>query len=151
MTTDQQTSSPLLDALNRFEDNREGRETVLKAFLRSRVWVLLDRAWDGRSLPSTETRMLFVSDGENEQQAMLAVFTGRAEAETVMASMAEFKHPVEVDAQWALLGVPPNIGVRINPNLDPAFKILPELTVELRKIAERSIAKQGSMKQGATR
>jgi hypothetical protein len=151
MTTDKQSANPLLDALSQFQDNREGREAVLKAFLRSRIWVLLDHTWDGRSLPSTETRMLFVSDGEDQEQPMLAVFTGRSEAEIVMGSMADFKHPVEVDAQWALLGVPPNIGVRINPNLEPAFKILPELTLELRKIAERNLAKRRSMPQGAAR
>ena len=142
MTTDKQAPDSLIDTLNHFADSREGRETVLKAFLRSRVFVLLDRPWDGRSLPNTETHLLFVSDGENKEQAMLAVFTGRAQAETAMAAMDEYKHPVEVDSLWALLAVPPNTGVRINPNAEPAFRILPELTVELRKIAEQNLAQR---------
>jgi hypothetical protein len=65
-----------------------------------------------------------------------------------MAGMGEFNQPVEVDAQWALLGVPPNVGVRINPNVEPSFRILPELTVELRKIAEQT---QAQRRAGAAR
>jgi hypothetical protein len=142
MTTEKQLPASLLDALHTFEDSREGREVVLKVFLRSRVHVLLDRPWDGRSLPTTETRLLFVSDGENKEQPMLAVFTGREQAETVAGTMGDYQHPVEVDAQWALLAVPPNIGVRINPNSEPSFRILPELTLELRKLAEQNLARR---------
>ncbi|HEX2668267.1 MAG TPA: SseB family protein [Gammaproteobacteria bacterium] len=148
MTTENQTLSPLEKSLASFEDTVEGRKAVLQAFLGARVFVLLDRPWDGRSLPSTEIRMLFVSDGENQEQAMLAVFTDRGRAETVMAGMGEFNQPVEVDAQWALLGVPPSVGVRINPNVEPSFRILPELTIELRKIAEQT---QAQRRAGAAR
>lgn len=142
MTAQPATASALVDALNRFEDNRESRELVLKALLHSRVFVLLDRPWDGKSLPTTETRLLFVSDGEDKEQAMLAVFTGREQAEAALTAMDEFKFPVEVDAQWALLSVPAQTGVRINPNGAPAFRILPELTQELRKIAERNLQRR---------
>lgn len=138
------TSKPdsLLDALLQFEDNIEGRKLVLEKFIGARVYVLMDRPWDGRSLPNTETRLLYVSDGENKEQAMLAVFTGKAQAEQVLPAMGEFKHPVEVDAPWALLSLPPNAGVRINPNAEPAFRILPELALEMRKIAERQMARE---------
>ena len=142
--TNEKQASLLLEALGKFEDSLEGRQAVLMAFMQSRVYVLLDRPWDGRSLPSTETRLLFVSDGENKEQAMLAVFTGREAAESTIPSMDEYKHAVEVDAQWALLSVPPNVGVRINPNVEPSFRILPELAVELRKIAERDVARRMS-------
>jgi len=54
-----------------------------------------------------------------------------------------------VDAQWALLSLIPNAGVRINPNAEPAFRILPELTVELRKVAERHLARMQQAKSGA--
>lgn len=142
--TNENQASPLLEALNKFEDSLEGRQAVLTAFMESRVHVLLDRPWDGRSLPSTETRLLYVSDGENKEQAMLAVFTSREAAASTIPDMDEYKYAVEVDAQWALLSVPPNIGVRINPNVEPSFRILPELTVELRKIAERGVARRMS-------
>ena len=38
-----------------------------------------------------------------DTQAMLALFTDRARAEQVMPGMGEFRHPVEVDSQWAIL------------------------------------------------
>ena len=139
-----QTQNPITleQALLRFEDSVEGRKAVLEVFLTSRVWMLLDQPWDGRSLPSTETQLLFVSDGENQQQAMLAVFTDRARAEATMPAMGDFRHPVEVDSQWALLGLVPGAGVRINPNSEPSFRILPELAVELRKVAESNLLRR---------
>lgn len=142
MTMQPQNPLTLEQALLRFEDSVEGRKAVLEVFLACRVWVLLDQPWDGRSLPSTETRLLFVSDGENQQQAMLAVFTDRAHAEAAMPAMGGFKHPVEVDSQWALLSLVPGAGVRINPNSEPSFRILPELAVELRKVAEGSMLRR---------
>lgn len=141
--------SPLLDALQHFEDNMDGRKRVLEKFLASRVHVLLDRPWDGRSLPNSETKLLYVSDGENKEQAMLAVFTDRSQAEKAAPDMGEFKHAVEVDAPWALLSLIPNTGVRINPNADLGFRILPELALEMRKIAERRIAQVQQARAGA--
>jgi len=149
MTT--QTPITLEQALLSFEDSVEGRKIVLEKFLASQIWVLLDQPWDGRSLPSTETRLLFVSDGENLQQSMLAVFTDRARAEVAAPVMGDFRHPVAVDSQWALLGVIPGAGVRINPNSEPSFRILPELVVELRKIAESGLLRrQRAAVQGPT-
>lgn len=141
MTNDKQ-ASPLLEALHNFEDNLEGRKAVISAFMRSRVHVLLDHPWDGKSLPSTETRLLFVSDGDDKEQAMLAVFTSRENAEQTAPAMGEFKYPTEVDAQWALLSVSATSGVRINPNSEPAFKIVPELAQELRKMTEANLARR---------
>lgn len=142
MTDNTQTPATLVEALERFEDSKEGREIVLQKLLRSRVFVLLDKPWDGRSLPSTETRLLYVSDGEDKQQAMLALFTDRARAEQVMRGMGEFQYAVEVDAPWALLSVAPNTGVRINPNVEPSFRILPNLAIELRKLVEHNQAQR---------
>jgi hypothetical protein len=88
------------------------------------------------------SRLLYVSDGENQEQAMLAVFTGKDKAESVAATMGEFQHLVEVDSKWALLGVPPSTGVRINPNSELGFRILPELAAELRKIAQQHLAER---------
>lgn len=141
--------TPLLDALLHFEDNIDGRKRVLEKFLGSRVYVLLDRPWDGRSLPNSETKLLYVSDGEDKEQAMLAVFTDRNQAEKAAPDMGEFNHAVEVDAPWALLSLIPNAGVRINPNAEPAFRILPELAVEMRKIAERRLAQVQQARSGA--
>ena len=149
MTNETRRFTSLLDSLLHFEDTLEGRQAVLQEFIRSRVFVLLDNPWDGRSLPNTETKLLYVSDGENQEQAMLAVFTSKAEAERAVPDMGEFKHAVEVDAQWALLSLIPNAGVRINPNAEPAFRILPELALEMRKIAERHLARMQQARAGA--
>src|ERR1700742_2801297 len=67
MTDNTQTPATLVEALERFEDSKQGRETVLQLLLRSRVFVLLDKPWDGRSLPNSETRLLYVSDGEDKE------------------------------------------------------------------------------------
>lgn len=142
MTDKTHTPANLVEALDRFEDSKEGREVVLQTLLRSRVFVLLDKPWDGRSLPNTETRLLYVSDGEDKQQAMLALFTDRARAEQVMPNMGEFRYVVEVDAPWALLSLVPSAGVRINPNVEPSFRILPNLAIELRKLVEHNQAQR---------
>ena len=142
MTDNTQSPAPLVEAFTRFEDSAEGRQAVLQQLLRSRVFVLLDKPWDGRSLPNSETRLLYVSDGDDKQQAMLALFTDRARAEQVMPSMGEFRYAVEVDAPWALLSVVPNAGVRINPNVEPGFRILPNLAIELRKMVEHNQAQR---------
>jgi hypothetical protein len=142
MTDNTQSPATLVETLDRFEDSTEGRQAVLQQLLRSRVFVLLDKPWDGRSLPNSEMRLLYVSDGEDKQQAMLALFTDRARAEQVVPNMGEFRYVVEVDAPWALLSVAPNTGVRINPNVDPSFRILPNLAVELRKMVEHNQAQR---------
>lgn len=142
--TSHPAGNALEQALHSFEDTVDGRRAVLEKFMVARVFVLLDQPWDGKSLPSTEMHLLFVSDGENQEQPMLAVFTDRAKAEETAPAMGEYRHPVEVDAGWALLGVPPNVGVRINPNAAPSFRILPELAVELRKIAEAQLRQRQS-------
>ncbi|MGE5626397.1 MAG: hypothetical protein ACM3ZT_12715 [Bacillota bacterium] len=142
MNTEPANSPALEQALMNFEDSVDGRRAVLKEFVAARIYVLLDRPWDGRSLPNMDSRLLFVSDGENMEQAMLAVFTDKAKAETVKSAMGEFQHAVEVDAKWALLGVPPGMGVRINPNVGPSFRILPELVTELRKQTQHQLAQR---------
>jgi hypothetical protein len=142
MTDNTQAPATLVEALERFEDSVAGRQTVLQLLLRSRVFVLLDNPWDGRSLPNSETRLLYVSDGEDKDQAMLALFTDRARAEQVRPGMGEFSHVVEVDAPWALLSLVPKAGVRINPNVEPSFRILPDLAVEVRKLVEQNQAQR---------
>src|SRR5574340_130003 len=67
----------LESALLTAEDTLESKRKVLQLLFDSRVYVVLDQPWDGRSLPSTDMRLLFVSDGKNNEQAMLALFTSR--------------------------------------------------------------------------
>ena len=131
------TSTTLETALLNAEDSVEGRRKILQLLFDSRVYVVLDQPWDGRALPSTDMHLLFVSDGKNAEQAMLALFTSLEKCGAVPKGDSPFQFPVEVDARWALLGVPKEAGVLINPNSAPAFRILPELAAELRVIAQR--------------
>lgn len=141
MTYSSKTSSTELEeALASYEDSLDNRRKILQTLMGSRVFVVLDRPWDGRSLPSTEMRMLFVSDGENKEQPMLALFTAKDKSAAVPTEGSPFQHPVEVDAAWAFLGVPKEAGVLVNPNSMPGFRILPALAAELRHIAQKYLA-----------
>lgn len=134
------TPGNLESALLTTEDNLEGRRKILQLLFDARVYVVLDQPWDGRSLPSTEMHLLLVSDGKNSQQPMLALFTSREKCEAVPKGDSLFEHPVEVDGKWALLGVPENAGILVNPNSAPAFRVTPQLAAELKAIAQRHLA-----------
>ena len=137
---DSAAQSALETALTTFEDSLDNRRALLTTLLQSKVYVVLDMPWDGRSLPSTSAHMLFVSDGENTQQAMLAVFTGQPQAAAFPVADSAFKHPVEVDMLWALLGLPKEAGIMLNPNAGPSFRITPDLGAQLRSLAEQQLA-----------
>ena len=133
--------SPLETALLNAEDSVEGRRGILKQIFNSRVYVVLDQNWDGRSsLPSLDMHLLLVSDGQNKEQTMLALFTSADKVKAIPLANTPYQYPVEVDAAWALLGIPQNAGVLINPNSAPGFRILPGLAAELRDIAKRNLA-----------
>lgn len=129
----------LESALLTTEDNLEGRRKILQLLFDARVFVVLDQPWDGRSLPSTGMQLLLVSDGKHSQQAMLALFTSREKCAAVPKGDSLFDYPVEVDAKWALLGVPEGAGILVNPNSAPAFRVTPQLAAELRSIAQRHL------------
>ena len=61
-------------------DEQSIRE-VLRAFVQSRVYVRLDQKWDGKSFPRSDMRFLLVSDGDNTERPMVAVFTSPAYSE----------------------------------------------------------------------
>lgn len=114
----------------------------IRVLARSRVHVITDRPWNGRAVPEKDMRLMLVSDGENVQQAMLAVFTDATHASECLDSLAgiqhAFTHKVEVDMAWALLGVPENSGIMVNPNSGRAFRIAPDICKQLRRTAELS-------------
>jgi hypothetical protein len=126
--------------LETLEDNLESRRAALSKLIQSRVVVMLDTAWDGTSLPSTSMRLLHVSDGGNERQPMLALFTSEARTAEFRKDESPFRYAVEVDAAWALLGVPEGAGIMINPNTAPGFRITPELAAQLRALSEKHLA-----------
>lgn len=122
-----------------FEDTLEYRRKVLSTLVNGKVYVVLDKPWDRQRAPDPDTHFLLVSDGENSKQPMLALFTSTDKLAAVPTEGTGFQHPVEVDARWALLGVPPSAGIRINPNAVPGFRIDANLSAQLRGAVERTL------------
>lgn len=137
------TPSKLEEALSTAKQNDElSIRKVLRAFILSRVFVKLDQPWDGVTFPRSDMRLLFVSDGDNQERPMLAVFTSESLSEVYGKAVAPFEFVAEVDAAWACLGVPENGGIMINPNSAPNFRIGPEVAQILREAAEKDVAEK---------
>lgn len=119
----------------------------IQVLSRSRVYVLTDRNWDGRTPPDSGMRLMLVSDGTNQQQTMLAVFTDAEHAATCVQSFGDmahaFRNVVQVDMAWALLGLPANAGIMVNPNTPRAFRVSPEVGTRLRRGAQLSASLRG--------
>ena len=119
----------------------------IQVLSRSRIYVLTDRAWDGRTAPDSGMRLMLVSDGANEQQTMLAVFTDAEHASTCVQSFGDtahaFRNVAQVDMTWALLGLPANAGIMVNPNTARGFRISPEVGTRLRRNAQLNASIRG--------
>lgn len=126
------------------KDSKEGDgqriRAVLQAFVQSRVFVKLDHHWDGKSFPRSDMRLMLVSDGEDSERPMVAVFTSAEYGKVYGQEAAPFTHTVEVDSAWVCLGVPENGGIMINPNSAPNFRIGPEVAAVLRDVATKDVA-----------
>lgn len=138
-------------ALEEGSNELESKRTILDALVKSRITVMLDHPWDGKTLPRTSMQMLFVTDGTNTEQAMLAVFTNEERANEFIPSAGPHKFPVTVDALWALLGVPQGAGVMINPNQVPNFRISVEVATILREAAQQALDKRIESAKGAAK
>ena len=110
----------------------EKLRNVLQVLVTARIKVLLNKSWDGISQPLPDTRMLFVSDGKNEQQPMLALFTSNGYALEFQGGDHPFTHIVEIDARLAIHRVESGAGIMINPNSTVSFRVSPELASTLR-------------------
>lgn len=94
--------------------------------------------------PPIGYKLLIISDGENLDQPMLAVFTRSAHAETFCRNnvKGETFVPYEGPSRWILLQVPENMGVQLNPNMDNGFRIpptlIPELQADIRDAIKRA-------------
>lgn len=110
----------------------EKLRNVLQVLVTARIKVLLNKPWDGISQPLPDTRMLFVSDGKNEQQPMLALFTSNGYALEFQGGSHPFTHLVEIDARLAIHRVESGAGIMINPNSTVSFRVSPELASTLR-------------------
>lgn len=126
--SDQLTPGELeLTIKNADHSDSESLRKVLLQFVTSRVIVLMDKSWDGNGQPQDGTRMMFVSDGTNTEQPMLAAFTGNEYTDKFIAADNPFRHVVEVDARFAILGLSAGAGIIINPNAEISFRIDPAI------------------------
>ncbi len=126
------------------EDVRERRlEPVdfLKALIDDRVYLLLNKPWDGRSVPEENTSMLLVSDGPNRSQAMLAVFSDEQKARAFCEHADGFSHVVKVPGPVAFLGVAADQGMIVNPNFKNTFRITIAAAAEVRGTMQQRLAK----------
>ena len=138
---DKRPVSALEETLKNAKDNDEQTiRAVLRAFVQSRVFVKLDQDWDGKTFPRSDMRFLLVSDGDDTNRPMIAVFTSPEYSEVYGKDVTPFVHTVEVDAAWICLGIPENGGVMINPNSAPNFRIGPEVASVLRDVAHKDLA-----------
>lgn len=125
-------------------NDEQSIRSILRAFVQSRVFVKLDQPWDGKSFPRSDMRFMLVSDGDNAERAMVAVFTSVEYSRVYGEEAAPFTHTVEVDSAWICLGVPENGGIMINPNSAPNFRIGPEVASVLRETATQDVAAKNS-------
>ncbi len=103
------------------------RERALIEFVQAQVWLLADRETGSDPAALASTRMGLVSDGPHLDQAMLAVFSTRRRA-IAFQGAHERSLPciIAVEAPFAILCVPEDSGIIINPNQSPGFRIGPE-------------------------
>lgn len=135
------------------DDTVANRSAVLVALATSSVTVILDQPWDGVSLPDLDTQFLLVSDGDNTEQPMLAIFSSRDSAQRFSHDVDlgnMFEHLVEVSGSWSLLGVREGIGVMIDPNQSTAFRITPELAASLREDVAEAMKRISARHDGAS-
>src|SRR5579863_8934978 len=128
-------STTIDDALKSAPDDVDGRLHIITTLVNSRVSIIVDRPWDGRSNPDRNMQLAVVSDGSNRQQAMVAVFSLREHAEKYLRGISQAQHAfqniVQVQMGWVLLGIPPGAGIMLNPNTERGFRIPPDIAAEL--------------------
>jgi hypothetical protein len=134
-------------ALGQVGEETESRGAALIAFVKARVWVLSDRdpGADPESLKSAQLSL--VSDGPNQKQAMLAVFSSAERAERFLKDHGGAPHVIPVEGPFAVLAVPAEAGILINPNQTPSFRIGPEAVIYLKDEMARARDRYGVVSQ----
>lgn len=155
--TDSETKTPLEQAIAAIEPEKEladptgdgqveKKREVLMELAHATLTVIMDRPWDGASLPDNGLQLLLVSDGDNQEQAMLAVFTRESRAREFMEEFIQgqggFEHIAEVPAAWAILGIPDGAGAMINPNYKESFRIDHSVAARLKEGVVDAMQKQ---------
>ena len=87
--------------------------TLWQVLLRSEVYVLCDKEWDGRTAdPSMKT--LLMSPGKGEAD-LLAVFTAPVRAELALSKYGDYQKLVKVPGGLALHQHGGKLGIAVNP------------------------------------
>lgn len=118
----------------REEDDPDGskRRKVLAALAMNPVVILLQNPLEGEELPKSAEQAMFVSDGKNTEQPMLATFTSAERALDFVRVHGGFENPCSVPGPWAIANLADTIGMRINPNQELGFRIMPDLAKQLK-------------------
>ncbi|MGH8397529.1 MAG: sulfotransferase [Gammaproteobacteria bacterium] len=145
MSTTHNLKNTSLDAaLNALDDSPESRDNFIETLAGSIIVLLADRPWSRGSAIDNDTHLLLVSDGDNQQQVMLVIFTNHEQAAAHLQSIGTtsqpFQHFVEIGLSWALLGSPLKAGILLNPNSDRSFRIPPEVVDQMRADAQLKFA-----------
>jgi tetratricopeptide (TPR) repeat protein len=116
----------------------------VKTLAHSKIYVVADKMLNSSNLMQNNAQLMLVSDGSNNSQAMLAVFTDETYVSNYLSNLDQvqhpFKHPIFVEMAWALLGIPVNAGIMVNPNSKRGFRISPDIAARLRKTALMSFS-----------
>lgn len=116
---------------------------VLRQLALNSVYIVVDQPLDQDSGPEIQGKPAFVSNGDDLEQAMLAIFSTEDRARTyIEQEQLEGHHALPVPGPRALLAVPDGVGIRINPNQEPGFAILPELAERLRDDVKEALNRQ---------
>jgi len=87
--------------------------TLWQVLLRSELYVLCDKEWDGRTAdPSLKTLLMAPGNGEAD---LLAVFTAPQRAEKALQKYADYQKLVKVPGGLALHQVGGKLGLAVNP------------------------------------
>lgn len=127
MAEDGEPLNELEELLGRVERGDASFEEFVQGLAAGRIFVLLSRPWDGTSPPPPDTEMLMVSDGDNHEQVMLAMFTDASRAREFKEQAPGFGI-VGMPAMLAFLGVREGQGMMLNPNSELTVRFSPERT-----------------------
>ncbi len=111
----------------------KARREVLRCLALHPVVIILNQPVTADSPLDMHGEPAFVSNGEDMDQPMLALFSSVERAQRYVDEQEpNARYPTEVPGPRALLAVPDGVGIRINPNQEPGFVMLPSLAERLR-------------------
>ncbi|MGH8127651.1 MAG: SseB family protein [Gammaproteobacteria bacterium] len=127
----------LLDSFADSDSDPDRFAEFLAAFATEPVTVAVNPPWENADEPPPAGhKLLIVSDGDNREQPMLAVFSRPAYAEKFCREFVQdepFAPYQPINSTWAILQTPEGAGIRLNPNLPHGFRATPQLVEQLKR------------------